>query len=189
MPSFLFILLRFFMPSLLEPLGHRITMYLLLLIFITTFLIPAMSLLGLKSMASISSLKLEKRNERVLPFSLITIIYITTAYMFKIRLDINPVLTIIFISYSLLVLILTLITVFWKISIHSAALGGVVGYLLALAYIFPDRRILMPLTGIILLSGITLSSRLQLNAHKPAEIYTGYTIGLIVGFTSIFFGI
>ncbi len=185
MPTFLFILLQRFVPAVLEPMGNRVSVYVLLLIFITTFMIPVLSLLGLRGTAMISHIKLEKRQERILPFIFITVFYVVTAYMFKVRLDLNPLLQMIFISTSLIVLIMTVITFFWKISIHAAGAGGLAGYLLALTYLFPDQRIYIPFTGILLLSGIILSSRLKLNVHTPSEVYYGFGIGLIISFISL----
>ncbi len=185
MPTYLFVLLQIFVPAALEPMENRVSLYVLLLIFITTFMIPVLSLVGLRGTAMISHFKLEKRQERILPFIFITIFYVVTAYMFKSRLSLNPLLQMIFISTSVIVLIITVITFFWKISIHAAGAGGLAGYLLALSYIFPNQRIYFPLTAILLLSGIILSSRLKLNAHTPPEVYSGFGIGLFISFTSL----
>ena len=185
MPTFLFILLQKFVPGILEPLGTRMTLYLILLIFITTFLIPVLSLLGLRGAGSISRIRMENRKDRLLPFSFITIFYFIIAYLFRIKLALNPVLQIILISISVIVLMVTIITFFWKISIHATGAGGLAGFLLALTYLYPDKRLYLPFAGILILSGIILSSRLKLNVHSPGEVYAGFMLGMAISFASL----
>ena len=185
MPTFLVILLQKFVPGILEPLGARMTLYLLLLIFITTFLIPVLSLLGLRGTRSISRFKMENRKDRLLPFTFITVFYFITAYLFKVKLELNPVFQIMLIGISCIVLTVTVITFFWKISIHAAGAGGLAGFLLALSYLYPDQRIYLPFAGILMLSGIILSSRLKLNTHSPIEVYGGFMVGMLISFTSL----
>jgi membrane-associated phospholipid phosphatase len=185
MPTYLFILLQAFVPGALTPMDRSISYYLLLLIFITTCIIPVLSLLGLRGAASISNIRLEKRKERLLPFIFITVFYIVTAYMFNLRLNLNPILQAIFLSISLVVLILTLLTFFWKISIHSAGVGGTTAVFLALSYFFPEDGLYRPVCLMVLISGITLTSRLKLNAHTPMEIYAGFCTGFIIVFSML----
>jgi membrane-associated phospholipid phosphatase len=186
MPTFLFVLLKTFVPGILEPMGSRVSYYVLLLIFITTFLIPVLSLLGLRGSGSIARIKLENRRDRLLPFSFITLFYFITAYLFRVKLDINPMLQEMLISISVIVLLVTLITFFWKVSIHAAGAGGLAGFILALTYLYPDQRLYLPFAGILIISGIILSSRLKLNAHSPGEVYVGFMVGLAISFTSLF---
>jgi len=185
MPTFLFVLLLIFVPGLLEPMGTRVTLYLLLLVFIATFLIPVLSLLGLRGAGSISRIRMENRKERLMPFSFITVFYFITAYLFRVKLELNPLLQVTLISISVIVLTVTVITFFWKISIHAAGAGGLAGFLMALSYLFPEQRIYLPFAGALLISGIILSSRLKLNAHSPMEVYAGFMVGLLISFTSL----
>lgn len=180
MPTFLCILIRRFVPPALDPLEPRIFNYLLLLIFLSSFLIPVLSIMGLQGVVSMARFRLEQRRERILPFTLITLFYLVMAYFFKVKLDVNPLIQRIFISISIILILVTLLTLFLKISIHATAAGGLTGYFLALAYLFPRYPLYIPVCGMILLSGIILSSRLQLNAHTPVEAYAGFSLGLLV---------
>lgn len=105
--------------------------------------------------------------------------------MFNLRLNLNPILQAIFLSISLVVLILTLLTFFWKISIHSAGVGGTTAVFLALSYFFPEDGLYRPVCLMVLISGITLTSRLKLNAHTPMEIYAGFCTGFIIVFSML----
>ncbi|MDQ4141322.1 MAG: hypothetical protein M3142_12475, partial [Bacteroidota bacterium] len=74
------------------------------------------------------------------------------------------------------------ISYFWKISAHSVGMGGALGFIILLHTWQPEERTLYLVSGTILLSGIVLSARLALNAHTPSQVYTGFLLGLALGF-------
>lgn len=81
-----------------------------------------------------------------------------------------------------LVLISTLITFFYKLSIHSVAICGLLGIIMPLNKVAEGNQLLFSTILLILLAGIVMSSRLQLNAHTPREILIGSVTGLLTGF-------
>jgi len=187
MPSYLFAIVMLYLPDALQPMSRKVTLYILLLIFITTFMIPLFSMLGLRTALAISSLHLEKRKERILPFAFITLFYGLTTYLFHTKIDVNDFLLSIFIGATGAVALITLITVFYKISVHATAVGCMMGSLLAMIYRFPMNELLWPFCFITLLGGAILSARLSLNAHTSAEVYTGLGLGFAASFTSVYF--
>ncbi len=82
---------------------------------------------------------------------------------------------------TLLVAISTLITFFYKISIHSLSMWGAVGIVLPLNKIV-EGSLLWPTAAIIAIAGLVMSSRLFLNAHTPREILLGAVVGFSIGF-------
>lgn len=187
MPTLLLLILLFFLPQSLQPVYGRIALMIILLVFITTFIIPALSILGLRSTMTISSMKLRNRSERVIPFTFITIFYGITTYLFHSKIEINDLILSIFIGASFLVAVLTIITIFFKISVHAAGAGCMVGFLLSIALIFPEHNLMWALVTVVLLSGIIMSARLYLDAHTPVEVYSGFTLGLFISFFSLYF--
>jgi len=186
MPTYMFMILIRFLPDVFNPMSMKAMLYVLLLVFLTTFVIPSLSLLGLRTSSIISNLKLENRNERKLPFIFISVFYILTTFLFIDRLEVGRILTILLISVSAQIVLLAIITFFWKISIHGAGIGGMSGFLLALIYLFPENPLLYPFVGLILISGVVLSARLYLDVHSPKEVYFGYAFGFTASFASLF---
>ncbi|WP_162555992.1 phosphatase PAP2 family protein [Reichenbachiella versicolor] len=139
----------------------------------------------MKVLGQIQSLKMEERNDRIIPFLFVTGYYGMTAYMFIFQIKANVVVSTIFISSCLMLAILTLITLRHKISIHSAGMSSVTGYIIAFAIEYPNTGIFYPLVAMIVLTGAVISSRLYLNAHRPIEILTGTLVGIIISFTSL----
>jgi membrane-associated phospholipid phosphatase len=187
LPTLLLLILLYFIPESLQPVSGKIALLIILLVFITTFIIPALSILGLRTTMTISSVKLENRAERVLPFSFITIFYGLTTYLFHSKIEINDLILAIFIGASLLVAFLTVITLFFKISVHGSGAGAMVGFLLAIMLLYPEHNLMWALIAIVLVAGSILTARLYLNAHTPVEVYAGFALGLFISFFSLYF--
>jgi membrane-associated phospholipid phosphatase len=154
-------------------------------IFLVTFVIPAISISFLRVTKSISSLKLENRKERLIPFFFITIFYGVASWMFLSKLNFTGSINIILITITALILLLTLITLFWKISAHATGVGGVLGFLSAIYLQDPNKESLVSISAAVIMSGLVLSSRLYLNAHNPRQVYAGLFLGFIFSFASI----
>ena len=116
-----------------------------------------------------------------------TTFYGLTAYMFISKIKVNDFLTVILITMTLMVLVITIVTIFWKISVHSTALSGLVGFIIGLILKIPSAELLYPLVASILLTGAVMSARLALNAHTPKQILGGSLVGLLMGIGSILF--
>jgi membrane-associated phospholipid phosphatase len=187
MPSYLFVIVMLYLPDALQPMSQKVMLYILLLIFITTFMIPLFSMLGLRTALTISSLQLEKRRERILPFAFITLFYGLTTYLFHTKIEVNDFLLSIFLGATATVALITAITVFFKISVHAASAGCLIGSMLAMIYRFPINELLWPFSIMIVLAGAILSARLYLNAHNSTQVYSGFGLGFITCFLSIYF--
>jgi membrane-associated phospholipid phosphatase len=152
------------------------------LVFVMTFVLPAANLLLFRSAGTLTSLQMATRAERRLPFILITLIYIAVTAMFFYKVSVNVNFNKIMLIVTAMVLMTTLFTFFQKISVHSLAMAGGVGILLPLNKVMVDGSMVWPTAGLIVLSGLVMSSRLYLNAHTLREVFTGATVGFTVGF-------
>lgn len=188
MATYLFSTIIFIEPMQIVPPGYNIIAQLLivLVVWLTTFAIPAMSLVLLKFTGNITSLKLHNRKERLIPFSYVTVFYFFTAYYFTQQLMLTELASGIFIVVAIMILIAAIITFFWKISVHSLGMGGVVGLLLIISTTVPESPIYLISLVAILISGLVLSARLKLQAHTALQVYTGFALGLVVSVMIIF---
>ena len=185
--TLVFASLFYFAPLAVSPMSGDARERLLILIFLVTFIIPAVSLIIFKISSSIASLFMENRKERYVPFAFITIFYATACYLFIYKFQLNTTFAVVMVSITLTILLITIITFFWKISAHSAGMCGLVGFLLAFAYKFPENNLFYPLILSILLAGAVLSARLYLNAHSASEVGGGAVLGFTICFLSVFF--
>ena len=185
MPSYLFLFIITFASALLQPLHRSSFFQVLVVIFLVTFIIPAISIGTLRLSNFISDFKLQNRNQRITPFLFITCFYGISAYMFYAKLNLNNLIFLIFATTTILLLALTIITFFWKISIHGAGIGGTIGFIVALSYAYPISHFALVFAPIVLIAGLIVYSRLTLNAHTPLQVYSGLALGFAVCFLSI----
>ena len=181
MVTYLFVLLTNLPVSdLFSPnqLNHRWDI--LILIFISTFLFPVLSILIMKHYKVISSLKMRRRKERTLPFSLISLFYWLSTYLFWNNKIFDSEIIMMFGGVSLLIVLLTLINTVWKISIHSAGMGGALGILWLLNQQDPYQKLYPVILVSILVCGAVMTARLYLNCHTPRQVYAGTVLGFTV---------
>lgn len=192
MPTLLFTILFYFAPIVISPISESAINRVLLILAITTFFLPLLSITTLiyssgKWHETLKNLTMQERKMRILPFFFTTIFYGITTYMFMAKIKENSIFVTILMAITLTVLAVSIITLFTKISAHSAAASGLFGFMLAIALKYSQHGLLFPLVGILLLAGLVMSARLYLNAHKPGEILLGCTIGFFLSFGTIWF--
>jgi membrane-associated phospholipid phosphatase len=149
-----------------------------------TVLMPIISLAILVRNNFVSSFSLPKQEERTGPF-LITAFYYALFYFLLKKLP-PSVISWEFFSMQfgaiLVLLVVTLINLKMKISIHAAGYAGLVGIYMALVgndVILLNHSLM---TSLIILVGIIGTARLSLGAHKPSEIYMGALVGFLCTF-------
>ena len=185
MPTLLFFILFYQAPLVIQPIPSGNTHLFLLVILITTFIIPVLSIVTLRFTKSISSFQMRDRKERIVPFFFIFIFYALTTYLFISKFDLGNVFFIIFSGITTTIFIITITVFFWKISAHSAGITGVIGSIFAVNYKFPDNQLLMPIIFMILMTGLVMSSRLYLNSHTTNEVFVGGMVGFMINFWAI----
>jgi hypothetical protein len=150
-----------------------------LLIFIMTFVFPALVMLALKRYRIIESLSMDEKNERMIPLLIVSLIYFATFYTIqKFCVHGFRIFTFFMLGTTMLILLTMAMNYFTKISLHMTAWGGFTGVLTAISLLF-QVRLFFWLFLIIFLSGIVAYARLTLKAHKPFQVYLGYLSGFV----------
>lgn len=149
-----------------------------------TVVMPVISLVILVRNNFVSSFSLPKQEERTGPF-LITAFYYALFYFLLMKLP-PSVISWEFFSMQfgaiLVLVVVTIINLKIKISIHAAGYAGLVGIYMGLVandVIILNNSIL---TSIIILVGVIGSARLSLGAHRQSEIYLGALVGFLCEF-------
>jgi hypothetical protein len=179
MTTYLFLLLTYFLPVILQP--AQPSLWIILLIFVTTFALPAVNFLLLRLTGSISDLSMPHRHQRILPFIFISAIYVFVTVMFYWKFPIPNLLRLMMIV-SAMVVFATVVTFFYKLSVHSLAMWGAVGMMLPMNKVSEVGSLLIPTAIVIIIAGVVMSARLALNAHTPREVLIGSTSGFAIGF-------
>jgi hypothetical protein len=153
-------------------------------VFVSSCLLPLSITPLLFILKKIKSMKMETRRERLLPM-FITGMFFITGYYFLSLISVIPVLILNYIIATIITIFIALgITYFWKISIHMTGMGGLSGGLLAFAYLYVlDIHIIF--SALVIISGLLGTARLYLQAHTPAQVYAGYTLGFFTVFSYV----
>ncbi|QHT67913.1 hypothetical protein GXP67_15335 [Rhodocytophaga rosea] len=186
MPTLLFSILLYFSPAIFGIANEAMQWRLLMLIAFTTFLIPLLSMLLMFRVRSISSLTLDNKNERFMPFLITTLFYMVTTYLFLRQMQGYFTMIVVLSSITFSIALVTLITVFWKISAHSVGICGMIGFLFGFYQKYADPQLFYPILVVILLAGLLMSARLYLNAHTPAQVFAGGLLGLVISFATVY---
>lgn len=186
MVTYLFSFFAIYFPMGLEPFGEGSYERFIFLIFCLTFLFPVLVIGVIKSMGLIRSFQMGYRQERILPFFLIAILYVTITVLFYVRYRISfhdNVLKFLVIA-DVLIILAALITISFKVSIHSLSACGVIGIMIPLNKVVEDGTFFYPTIIVMVLAGLVMSARLQLNAHSLREVFVGGAVGIVSSFVT-----
>ncbi len=190
-------LLMFIFPTYLSLYPYQFKKAVVLIIFSATFVSPLLVLLILLNLRKINSLHLQDKKERILPFFIALIMYLS-AWLITLNFPGGmPVYFSYFILSGILILFtILIITLKYKISVHMAGLGGFIGFFYVWFEKMQISDVLFIFEGVqfltihffmllLLISGLTASSRLLLKSHNSGQIISGFFLGLFLGAASI----
>ena len=184
--TYLVLMLGWFMPRfLLIPSSALLTFA--GLVFVMTFVLPVANLAMFKAFGTLPSFQMTSRRERLLPFTLITLIYGVVTAMFFYKVSANVNFNKVMLIIELLIIAATVATFFQKVSVHSMAMSGAVGIMIPLNKVAENTTLLLPTMVVLSLAGVVMTSRLYLNVHTPREVMVGAIIGFSMGFFGMIF--
>lgn len=179
-------LIIFFSPTLYGYLPDAVKRLLLIVLLINNVFLPLTLLPYLKYRNHISSWSMDKRSERMLPLFIAAILYAATSYII-VRYPVPVFIKTFILGVFIVTLALTVINIWWKISIHATAAGALVALVFVLS-LKMNSLMLWPMLAVIISAGLVLSARLKLNAHNPPEVWWGFLSGLsVMGLLMYFF--
>ncbi len=187
MATYSCILFYFLFPQVFSPIAFENIPNFIGIVFLTTFVIPALSIFFLKVTNRISSLEMSLREERFLPFFTITAFYGITTYLFVTKIHVSDQLAVMMFVVTTLVGLILLISTRYKISVHAAGIWGTFGIFSAFAIRYLTTASMLYLIILVLLAGIVSFSRLYLHKHTNDEVWSGAILGFTLCFSGIYF--
>lgn len=178
MPTIMAIVLYKLAPASFAGIATTAFSKMLLPIILNTLFFPIVAVGLIKGVGFIKSIKMEDPKDRIIPLITIMIFYFWAYNVSKNNLD--PLMIRVLLLGSFWGIIgLFMINIFFKISMHTAAAGSVIGIMMLLMFTNPVNMTL-PFFLALFIAGIIGSARLILSAHKSGEIWLGYTLGILV---------
>lgn len=155
----------------------------LLIVAITTLFFPLAVLPVLYYQKLITKITVSERKERLIPMFLTILFYyfgyyILHKYSAPIYLQDFLIATIVAITLA------SIIHLKWKISTHMIGVGGILGLLSSMDFLFQTHYTSVMML-VILAAGVVGTSRLYLKEHNHFQIYAGFLLGYLVVFLTI----
>ncbi len=128
-------------------------------------------------------IQLGVRERRMVPYVISILCYFICFYILSLRHTPHTI-TSILIAALVVQMLCAMTNVWWKVSTHSAAIGGVAGGLLSFSLIFNFNPVWW-LCLVILLGGMVGTSRMILRQHTLPQVVVGFFVGLLCSAVTI----
>ena len=161
----------------LQYVENQLLKAILIVVSTISFFIPLLLIPLFYFQGSLPDLSFKKKKHRILLLTLLFITYSAGIFLMR-HYGFPRIITNMFTAYTVGILILTLLQLMLKLSMHTAAWGAITGLCLFININYgQDLRLFFII--LIIISGIVGTSRLKVKERKPAEIYWSFLLGCI----------
>lgn len=182
MPTFLLATFYFFSPEIagVTPVSVPMRWGFLGFINVYTFLLPILMIYFMYTRKWIQTITLKNLKERRLPYLITAIFYFFLCYFLYSRSSFfYPTSVFVFFS-AIVIVIVAIVSLWWQISAHSAAIGGTFGAFFVMNFKYEESNLFIASLVALVLSGAVMSARLRLDAHSLAQVVAGFGVGFAV---------
>lgn len=159
----------------LLPVAYKLPM--LLMVYVFTVLMPSLLIHLYRRYQGWTPIELGKKERRLVPYIISIVCYFGCFFLMEYR-NTPRVISIILVAALVIQMFCAFINVWWKISTHTAAIGGVAGALLAYSIAFsfnPTSWFCI----VLLLGGMVGTARIILRQHTLSQVVAGFLVGLL----------
>ena len=153
------------------------------IVWLFTVLMPTMLIHIYRRYHGWTPIQLGVRERRMVPYVISILCYFICFYILSLRHTPHTITSILIAALAVQMLC-AMINVWWKVSTHSAAIGGVAGGLLSFSLIFNFNPVWW-LCLVILLGGMVGTSRMILRQHTLPQVVVGFFVGLLCSAVTI----
>ena len=157
----------------------------LVLAYLFTILLPTLMIRFYRHYHGWTLIELGIRERRMVPYVISIVCYFTCVYIME-RLHMPHFMGNIVVAALLVQIVCATINVWWKISIHTAAIGGVAGAVFAFAEYLSFNPVWW-LCLIIVVAGMVGTSRMILRQHTLAQVVGGFWTGFLCAAVAVLF--
>jgi len=161
----------------LSLLGSSTKLYILALVFMLTFIIPAVILPVFIYFRLMGNIIASERNERMFPIAVTALIYYFS-YTFFHHERVLLIISMFILGITIVLILILALNFVTKVSLHMAGIGGMCALALILSLRVSAHNAFFFILSIII-AGIIASARLKLNEHKMLQIALGFFLGFL----------
>lgn len=157
--------------------------FVLAVVYFFTILLPTFLIHIYRRYQGWTLIELGAKERRVVPYVVSILSYFACLYVME-QMHIPYFMRSIVVSALMIQIVCALINVWWKISTHTAGIGGVAGALLVFSEVFRFNPVWW-LCLVLIVAGILGSSRIILRQHTLAQVLAGFVVGLLCAIIGI----
>ena len=176
-------LMALFTLSYLSLLPMAYKMVVLSIVAFFTILLPSLLIHLYRRFQGWTLIELGHKERRMVPYVISIMCYITCIYVMK-DMHIPHFMGSILKVALCIQIVCALMNAWWKISTHTAAIGGVAGALFAFAEIFGFNPVWW-LCVVFILAGMVGTSRMILRQHTLSQVTGGFCVGAVCSAVTI----
>lgn len=165
----------------LLPLLYKLTV--LAIVYILTAVVPTVLIRMYQKHEKWTAVELYDRQKRVIPYVISIACYVACYYLMGL-LRIPHFMGSLVVAALVIQIVCAVVNIGWKISTHTAAIGGMVGAVAAFGGIIGFNPVWW-LCGIILLGGLVGTSRMLLRQHSLGQVAGGFAVGAVSAFVTV----
>lgn len=158
-------------------------LFLLLMVCLFTILLPRLLIRIYRRYYGWSLAEMGHKERRVIPY-VISIICYLLCYYFMALSHVPHFIGSIVIAALVVQIACAMVNLYLKISVHTAAIGGVTGAIMAFSAIFGFNPVWW-LCVVFILAGLVGTSRMLLRQHSLHEVVFGFLLGAACSFGSV----
>lgn len=158
----------------LLPMIYKLVM--LAMVYLLTVVAPSLLIHLYRLCQGWTSHELGRKERRLVPYIISIVCYFTCFFWMEYR-NTPRVISIIVVVALTIQMVCALINIWWKISTHTAAIGGVAGGLVSYSIAFSFNP-LWWLCFVLILAGAVGTARMILRQHSLSQVVTGFLVGV-----------
>jgi membrane-associated phospholipid phosphatase len=167
----------------LLPVAYRLQI--IAIVYLFTILLPTYIIHFYRKHQGWNLIELGHRERRMVPYIISILCYLTCVWLLK-TMNVFHFVSSILMAALLVQIVCAIINTWWKISTHTAAIGGVAGALFAFSEIFGFNPVWW-LCVVLCVAGILGSARMILRQHSLSQVLAGFGVGLVCASLGILF--
>lgn len=176
-------LIFMFMFSYLSMFPTIYKLFMVMIFYLFTVLLPTYLIHLYQKYQGWTPKQLGVRERRMVPYVISFLCYFTGYYLLNV-FNTPDFISVILVVAIIIQVVCAAINRWWKISIHSAGIGGVTGMVIAFSFLL-DFDPTWWLCLLLLIAGIVGTSRMVLRQHSLSQIVCGYLVGLFAGVITV----
>ncbi len=174
-----------FLFSYMNLLPWEYRLMVLTLVYFFTILLPTFLIHLYRRVQGWTRMELGHKRRRIIPYVMSIACYFTCLYVLE-SLHIYHFVSSIVIGALVVQVMCAIINIWWKISTHTAAIGGVGGALFAFAYYMGFNPVWW-LCLVFIIAGVLGSCRMILRQHSLSQVVVGFWVGFFCAAIGILF--